>query len=264
MNYSLQHIRHAFSRQAKEYDTYAGLQQDVLSETWRCLRRHVKRDATLLDAGCGTGYLLEVLRGCDVPFKVIGCDIAQGMCEKTRQRSSANHPCQVVCGDINALPLKDAAVDAVISSLAMQWIADKKAALSELYRVLKPGGWCVLSSFGPTTLQELRFAFEEVDDMPHVSEFPPIETLCDNVATSGFAIESTRTEFRNRMYMDVQELMQELRAIGATNKLSTRRNALTGRRRFMTMEKIYREYYETDLGLPASWEVLYLLLRKKA
>lgn len=45
-----------------------------------------------------------------------------------------------VCGDMDALPFADASFDWVFSNLAIQWCQHLPHALSELYRVTKPGG----------------------------------------------------------------------------------------------------------------------------
>jgi malonyl-CoA O-methyltransferase len=262
-HFSQRHIRHDFSLHAHEYDTHAQLQQNVLFNALRELEPAFVRDMLMLDVGCGTGYLLELLRHSEVPFSVASCDMAWGMCKEAAERHSDLHNHHVTCADIKALPYAPNSCDMVVSSLTLQWVDDLPAAFAEIHRVLKPGGKAMVTTFGPMTLQELRHAFAKVDDLPHVSHFPTDHDLQQVVQQAGFRVEHFSTEFRTQHYAGVRELMHAIRAIGANNKDENRRKSLTGRKRFMAMEQTYRDEYETARGIPASWEILYLLLGKE-
>lgn len=262
-HFSFRNVRQGFSRFAGSYDSHAHLQQNVLVGALQELEPYLKPDMHILDGGCGTGYLLELLRNTHMSFRIQGLDFAPGMCtQAARRHVEEGHEFRVVCGDLQAMPYKDAIFDMVISSLAMQWIFPRREALDELYRTLKPGGYAIVTSFGPMTLQELRWAFSEVDDFPHVSEFADSNAVSEWARQSGFTIGNLRTEFIVNHYASVQKLMTEIRAIGASNKLADRRKTMTGRNRFQQMETVYKEAYETERGIPASWEILYILLRK--
>ncbi|MCH2548030.1 MAG: malonyl-ACP O-methyltransferase BioC [Alphaproteobacteria bacterium] len=261
--FSQSHIRHAFSLHAHEYDTHAQLQQSVLFNALRQLEPIFHTDMTLLDAGCGTGYLVDLLRHCDTAFTVLSCDAAIGMCQQTVERYNDTHDNLITCADITALPYADESCDMAVSSLTLQWVDNPKDALSELYRVLKPDGYALVTTFGPMTLQELREAFSAADDLPHVSDFPDSQTMQDIVRSVGFSLKNASTEFRTQNYSSVCDLMHAIRAIGATNKTHNRRKSFTGRGRFKAMEAAYSEAYETTRGVPASWEIIYLLLHKE-
>lgn len=261
-NFSAQHIRQAFSMHAHEYDDHAQLQQGVLFNILRELEPAFVEDMFLLDAGCGTGFLTELLRHNSTAFTVLSCDMAQGMCEEARERHNDLHENFVTCGDITALPYGDASCDMAVSSLTLQWVDDTTTAFSELHRVLKSGGTAMVSTFGPMTLQELREAFAKVDDLPHVSTFSDVDALQAIAKDAGFTIDNVSTEFRTQHYAGVRDLMHAIRAIGATNKAENRRKSLSGRALFRAMDAAYCDAYETARGIPASWEILYLRLRK--
>lgn len=262
-HFLLRHVQQAFSRHAQDYDTHAQLQQGVLFNALREIEPNIEPGMTLLDAGCGTGYLMDLLRHCDTPFTVMACDAAFGMCQQTQERFSEDHDHYVTCGNITALPFADESCDRLISSLTLQWIDKSEDAFAEFYRVLKPGGTAMVTTFGPMTLQELREAFATVDDLPHVSTFPTADNVAQAAQSVGFVLENSSTEFRTQQYENVRELMRAIRAIGAANKAEGRRRSMTGRQRFAKMETAYREAYETARGIPASWEILYLTLRKE-
>jgi malonyl-CoA O-methyltransferase len=63
-----------------------------------------------------------------------------------------------------------------------------------------------------------------------------------------------RDEYVTR-YADLPALMRELRAIGATNALQSRRHTLTGKARFAAAAAAYESERRGDGMLPATWEV---------
>lgn len=79
-------------------------------------------------------------------------DLAPGMLDVARQRQAAHH---YLLGDIERVPLPDAAMDICFSSLVVQWCSDLPAALAELYRVTRPGGAILFSTLAAGSLQEL-------------------------------------------------------------------------------------------------------------
>jgi SAM-dependent methyltransferase len=96
---------------------------------------------TVLDAACGTGRHAEVLakQGC----KVIGVDLSTAMLDVARQKLTKKADLRL--GDLCHLPLEVAEVDAAVCSLALTHLPDLRAPLTELRRVLRPGGQLVLS-----------------------------------------------------------------------------------------------------------------------
>lgn len=262
MPYSTRQIQLGFNRHAHEYDKHADLQHSVLFHAMRQLEPYFSHNMALLDAGCGTGFVMELFKQSNIAFTVYGCDIAPAMCATAAARSTEERPNLVACADLENLPFGGATMDLAVSSLTMQWVNRSEKALAEIYRVLKPGGRCLLTTFGPMTLQELREAFTEVDEAPHVSHFVPMDDLVAWAQSAGFVVESNNTEFRCHYYQTVKDLMREIRAIGASNRQEGRRKGFTGRGRFKAMEAFYTDKHETQRGIPASWEVLYLLLHK--
>jgi ubiquinone/menaquinone biosynthesis C-methylase UbiE len=67
-------------------------------------------------------------------------------------------------GDLEALPYRENAFDAVIAALSVQYAADPIAALRELKRVSAPEGYLVISTWGLPEHCEQRVVFEAVRD----------------------------------------------------------------------------------------------------
>jgi SAM-dependent methyltransferase len=96
----------------------------------------------VLDAGCGSGPLTAALR--DNGAVVTGFDVSAAMVDLARQRMGDGADLHV--GDLAApLPFADAEFDDVVASLVLHYLEDWAGPLSELRRVLKPGGRLILS-----------------------------------------------------------------------------------------------------------------------
>jgi ubiquinone/menaquinone biosynthesis methyltransferase len=88
----------------------------------------------------GTGELAFAIA--ERADRVIGLDISKEMINAARSKPNKNNNGQVqfLVGDGLSLPFPDSSFDAVVTGFALRNVADLDAALSELYRVLKPGG----------------------------------------------------------------------------------------------------------------------------
>lgn len=93
-----------------------------------------------LDAACGTGRHSRHLAA--LGHSVTGIDLSPDMLGRARENVPSG---RFVLGDVTAVPLPDATVDTVVCGLALAHVDDLRSTLSELVRVLKPGGHLVLS-----------------------------------------------------------------------------------------------------------------------
>jgi ubiquinone/menaquinone biosynthesis C-methylase UbiE len=93
--------------------------------------------ATIADIGCSTGHLLEDLRVRWPQAELIGVDlVASGL----RNAHGSVPSARLLRADACELPIANGAVDAVVSANLLEHIPDDRRALSEMARVLRPGG----------------------------------------------------------------------------------------------------------------------------
>jgi malonyl-CoA O-methyltransferase len=102
----------------------------------------------VLDAGCGTGRNLEILTQ-DNPRLVAAADFSPNMLH--RLGSKTNHCTSIIAqvARLESLPYKDALFDFVLCTLVLDHVPHLQRAVSELSRVLRPGGSMVASCFHP-------------------------------------------------------------------------------------------------------------------
>jgi SAM-dependent methyltransferase len=108
---------------------------------------NVTADDRVLDVGCGTGIVaMECARRVGRDGAVFGVDISDAMLALARRLAPEVGWCQ---GDAEELPFPDESFDRVLSQLALMFIPNKEKALSEMWRVLRPGGSVAVAVLGP-------------------------------------------------------------------------------------------------------------------
>lgn len=112
------------------------------------VRRYLTPSMHLLEAGCGTGLVLERLR--PHAARAMGVDLSRGMLKKARARSL-----DVVEGSVTALPFADASFDLVCSFKVLAHVKDIELAISEMARVLRPGGYMCAEFYNERSLRYL-------------------------------------------------------------------------------------------------------------
>jgi len=248
-------VASSFSRAAPQYDSVARLQRAVGDELLHQLRELESIPGQrLLDLGSGTGYFTERLAQRLAPEQILGLDLAEGMLQFSR-RERAPGPAWL-CADAEQLPLADASIDLVFSSLSFQWCEQLPKALAEVRRVLRPGGQLVFSTLGPRTLWELKSAWQAVDGYVHVNRFMPQHSVHQALEAAGLEPLSWRREERVLRYRRLVELTRELKALGAHNVNRGQPEGLTGRHKIQALKAAYEPYRQGGL-LPASYEVFY-------
>jgi len=255
-------VQRAFGRAARSYDTAAVLQREVggrMLERLDYIRLQPRR---ILDLGCGTGAWLGPLRQRYRGAEMLGIDLALPMLRAAATRETfwrrllGRPSSALVCASADALPLPDSSVDLLWSNLMLQWLPDPRPALAEAWRVLRPGGLVMFSSFGPDTLCELREAFAG-GGPPAVNEFADMHDVGDALVRLRFADPVMDAERLQLTYTDLEAVVRDLRAIGATHLHRGRPRGLGGRQRWAEAHRRYEAHRGADRRLPATFEVVY-------
>lgn len=257
-------LRIAFERAAASYDQAAVLQREICDRMIARLEYIKYSPTTILDAGSGTGYGSRKLALRYPAARILAVDIALSMLMQAQAPVawwkkwlpiSSNHT-DHICSDMEQLPLKDANVDMVWSNLALQWCNDLKLAIAEAHRVLRSEGLFMFSTFGPDTLKELRYAFQSVDHYSHTNRFTDMHDIGDLLVHNGFATPVMDMEYITLTYENVEQVMRDLKKIGAHNVTQGRRRGLMGKKAWRQVVNQYETLRQAG-KLPATYEVIY-------
>jgi demethylmenaquinone methyltransferase/2-methoxy-6-polyprenyl-1,4-benzoquinol methylase len=150
-------VREMFTSIAPRYDLLNHVLSFNIDRMWwrRTARafRHIltRPEARILDLCCGTGDMTFALRrqaGMSSP-QILGADFSHAMLQRAAAKSAANGSApEWIEADALNLPFPSAHFDLVTSAFGFRNLADYNAGLSELVRVLRPGGECGILDFG--------------------------------------------------------------------------------------------------------------------
>ena len=160
------------------------------------------RPRRYLEVGCGPGDMAARVAD-DLEIEVVAVDISPRMVELARERGV-----DARVGDVQELPFEDASFDCAVAAWMLYHVPDLDRGLSELARVLRPGGRLVAATNSIDNMHELwslvgrdrrtedvRF-FAENGEEPLRRHFPSVERR-DAVGEMSFTREAVRDYVEN-------------------------------------------------------------------
>lgn len=254
----------AFNKASALYEDSAVLQKQVLEEMFLRLKLLKINPNSILDLGCGPGNAGPELKAVYKPHDLIYLDFAYDMLKKAEEKNkdhflkvfSSKTAQRFICADMEAIPLAENSIDMVWSNLSLQWCNDLDQVFSQIAKILTHNGLFIFSTFGPSTLQELRIALASFSQYSHVNQFIDMHDIGDALIRCGFSDPVLDVDVYTLTYSTFKEIMYDLKHIGARNALQGRAKSMTGKGFLYQLEKFY-EVYRSDKKLPASYEVVY-------
>lgn len=167
-------------RDSETYDPVAATYErltDRFTEplaAWMVEAAQVAGPQQVLDVGTGTGVVaLAAGRRLNADGNVLGVDLSQGMLSRARARAQTqglSNRVRFEQHDAEALGLESASRDCVLSLYALLHFPNPAAALSEMHRVLRPGGQLVLAIGRPPPRRSLEGLAYLVERLPLIAE----------------------------------------------------------------------------------------------
>lgn len=140
-------VEKIFSVIAKRYDMLNSILTLNIDRLWRRKAIKVcdiKKEQKVLDLCCGTGQMINYeCKAVGKNTTVIGVDFSQEMLNvgaKRLSQSLKDYKYELIKGSILQLPFEENTFDCITIAFGLRNIPDKNKSLSEMYRVLKPGG----------------------------------------------------------------------------------------------------------------------------
>ncbi|KAI9248649.1 S-adenosyl-L-methionine-dependent methyltransferase [Sporodiniella umbellata] len=224
----------------------------------------IKRElGTVVDLGSGCGHIAKHATP-DMMKKLIMCD----MSEKSLYRDEDikyEVPVERLQVDEETLPFSENSLDTVVSSLSLNWVNDLPGTLIQIKNSLKPDGVFLGAMFGGDTLFELRTSLQlaemerESGVSPRVSPMADSSDMSRLLTRAGFSLPTVDVDEIQVNYPSIFELMEDLKAMGESNAVITRRPFLK-RDTLLSAASIYKELHGNPDGtIPATFQIIYLI-----
>ena len=113
----------------------------AINDLKRLIGEPLPQGGTLLDAGCGQGKSLPLLRDAFQPLRMLGLDAdPHSLALAQAEAERAGIAVELHAADCATMPLPDQSIDIVFCHQTFHHLVEQERALAEFWRVLKPGG----------------------------------------------------------------------------------------------------------------------------
>jgi len=208
-------IARSFDAAANNYDAHAEIQRRAargLAARIGALPLPAK--PTILEIGCGTGFLSATLHRRFPGARFLFTDLSRAMAQRCRAKIARRHAGGQFAVMDGELPAVAPAFDLIVSSFAFQWFLDLPAAMARLSACLRPGGQLAFATMGADSLSEWR----ELHDTAGVSfsglAFPDALDLL-GMAERAHLRGKIAEERMRRRHPDAVAFLRELKSLGA-------------------------------------------------
>jgi malonyl-CoA O-methyltransferase len=257
-------IRRNFARRVKSYDRHACMQRLMAHGLLEVAQKMVVRSRRILEIGCGTGYLTQLLRQANQEARLVALDLDASLVDAARQRLGPAAGVEWLVADGES-PLKGE-YDLIIANASFQWFTKPAATMAAYYRSLAPGGTLSFSTLGPGTFRELAGALAQAAESLKLPNAPKIpaqdfsdrETWSERLHRAGFRQVQLAREMVTSTFPSVREFLRDLQATGATNP----RPSPFSPRLLTAMIAAYQARYSKDDAIPASYEMIWVVAQK--
>lgn len=159
-------IRTMFDKIAADYDKLNHILSLNIDKIWRrkAVRELVgdKPDAKVLDVACGTGdFTIAIAKSLSPSGEVTGIDISEEMMRVGRKKiAEAGLSAELISGDCEALPFDGNTFDRISVGFGVRNFEHIDVGLSQMLRVLKPGGRLVILELSIPTNPVVRWGYK--------------------------------------------------------------------------------------------------------
>lgn len=224
-------LKRRFSRNAKQYDQYAGVQKKMGDRLIKHAALDGRQYKSILEIGCGTGYVTRALARQFPDAAITAVDMAAGMIEHAQSTIEARNV-TFLCGDIEELDIKHS-FDLIISNATFQWFNQLDCTLIKLTALLKNQGRMCFSTFGDGTFKELHEAFRKAGELLENSNpITPGQAFYSLEALYGICRDAAERSLSGKLQVSVEgayeyeyfdcclDFLNSVKKIGANNSQS--------------------------------------------
>ena len=266
-------VQKNFSQNALTYDQYAVVQKEMARELLLKIRSTGRYFRTILEIGCGTGFLTELLAREYPLAQITATDIAPGMIIVAREKLAVFSNINYCVADGENLIMHnssfDPSFDLVVSNAVFQWFTDYAAAFTQYHDYLELGGYLIFSTLGAGTFRELYVCLKDgqkvkssgkLADHKIDNKRPPFienKHLQKVMFDAGFQFSDVEEVTKMQYFNSSRYFLRALKRIGANNHL-TEELAVQGLgTSIFSLAKSYDAMFLEERGVPATYQCLF-------
>jgi malonyl-CoA O-methyltransferase len=276
-------IKRQFDRSAAgSYDTHAQVQRGMANRLTASLKQRMAgmdvNGINILEIGCGTGTLTEMLVNEWPNASITAIDIAPAMLQVAEERislSSTNdwdtkeHLSRVrfLLGDVEkwAADVPASSFDLIVSNACFQWFSHPSQTLEHLGRLLRVEGVLAFATFGPDTFHELHSSFDEayravgMEPQRHGLSFHSADQWGELLSEAGFSDIRCEQHSRKEQHPSVRDFLLSVKAQGASTSEAVISARQVPRHLFTNMYKRYESKFSTPGGIIVTYDLQFIL-----
>lgn len=259
-----QNIRRNFARRAGSYDRHADVQRLMARGLMDRIQELLPRARRLLEIGCGTGYLTDLLRRNNPQAELVALDLDAALIDQARGRLGPDSQVSWLVADGESF--SRGSFDLIISNATFQWFTHPRETLKSYSQVLNPKGCLAFSTLGPQTFVELDVSLSQAAAAMNLDPKPAIPARMflnsrnweDLLALAGFSQVQLTRQILEAHFPTVPEFLKALKATGASNPQP---RAFTPRL-LNALIRAYDARFRQNGSIPVTYEIIWALARK--
>lgn len=253
-------IANSFSQAAQTYDAWSFIQTLVARRLCSLLPDAAER---ILDMGCGTGLMTDLVRKKYRTAFITGVDPARGMIELCEKRFAHDKRMTFVANTAEqyAAPCS---FDLIVATCSAHWFPDKQKVLNNFRTSLTPDGRVAAAIPLEGSLPELYESFRVAtgSDMPGLKLLSPEEYYA-LFSEAGFALEQAIVEEIRMTLPDAMFALNSLRKIGGAPKGLSDSSPIPDDQLHRLVD-FYHEHFSTVNGVHQTYQFLFCAARNSA
>ena len=171
-------LKQAISSDKQNFQKHLSLRHELVNRMMDNLSFIKIQAQVILDWGCYDGFSTQSLKRYFPKSQIMAMENQHTLCQHAHKKSSWLKPFSVIQAQFAGIPLADESVDMIFAHQIFYPMPKLQVWLKECFRVLKPEGCLMFSTFGPDTFQEYAF------DRPW--DFSDLHDIGDELLRQGF------------------------------------------------------------------------------
>jgi malonyl-CoA O-methyltransferase len=219
---------------------------------------------SILEIGCGTGYLTKALRLLNTQAQLVAVDLDVRLIQAARAKLEGDPRTAWLVAD--GENLTRGRFDLIISNSTFQWFSEPGETLRRYRELLTAEGFLAFAIMGPGTFQELAASIKDAArnfNLTKCHEIAAERFLGKSdwqslLAKAGFREVSVKTELITLDFPSVRDFLASLQATGATNPAPRPLSP----RLFQAMLSAYKTGFGVNGSIPATYDLIWATARK--